>query len=231
MRSEIGWIPPCRKTLPSHRLHESTAGIPGIHRAPYCESAPQPPLMKRTNDTARAPPPDRKMISDGVMIVNQKCKSARAGQSNISCRISANSQRFQICRRAVPWGRRDQCGNYGGGKPPPYVLFSRDAPIGGDHRSPLQQTGNASCAPNHGNVFHPDCTDDQWSSLRRRGRRPRRPCRTYLFLNPLRRIRTIPTVGRPPVGRRNFRQCSDGACPSRAGQGKIKLFRNTRNIN
>ena len=74
MRSEIDWIPPCRKTLLSHRLHKSTAGIPGIHRAPYCESAPQPPLMKRTNDTARAPPPDRKMISDGVMIVNQKEK-------------------------------------------------------------------------------------------------------------------------------------------------------------
>ena len=78
-----------------------------VHRAPYCESAPQPPLMKRTNDTARAPPPDRKMISDDTRIVNQK-ENDGVGADIIrprrtrfaACRSSANPQLVTLCRRA-----------------------------------------------------------------------------------------------------------------------------------
>ena len=50
----------------------------------------------------------------------------------------ANSHGFQICRRAVPWGRLHHFGRFGGGKPPPYVLFSCGASSAGDRRSPLQ---------------------------------------------------------------------------------------------
>ena len=34
--------------------------------------------------------------------------------------FQAKSLGFQICRRAVPWGRHHHFGRFGGGKPPPY---------------------------------------------------------------------------------------------------------------
>ena len=57
----------------------------------------------------------------------------------------ANPLTFQVCRRAVPWGRLDQCSTFGGGKPPPYdSLFVRSVISGRPKVAPTADLG--SCA-------------------------------------------------------------------------------------
>ena len=49
----------------------------------------------------------------------------------IDDQVPANPLAFQVCRRAVPWGRHHHFGKSGGGKPPPYGSLFVQRIIGG----------------------------------------------------------------------------------------------------
>ena len=61
--------------------------------------------------------------------------------------ISANSNTLQVCCRVFPWGRRDQCGSSGGGKPPPYgSLFVRSVIGGRPQVAPTANRERCECS-------------------------------------------------------------------------------------